>query len=658
MLLRVGLLISFIFSIIFVSCAPKQSQIVLAEFDNQKITKNEFKKAYAKNVGDMKQAEDDSLAQMKDFLKLYVDFRMKLEDAQNKGFASDSELNSELLDYKKKVGVTYILNKDIVDPGIKQLYERRKWEIRISHIMIRPDSTGWEGAKKTAQSILDSIKNGADFAKMAKEYSQDKYSAPDGGDLFYFTAGELPPQFEDVIYETQPGHVYPQLVKSDYGYHIIKVTGKIKRIPEIRASHILIRFTNEKGKTDTLAAYEKIDTVMQKLKAGTDFAELAKEYSEDPGSREHGGDLGFFSMRRMVKPFAEAAFSLKKVGDISGIVRSPYGYHIIKLTGIKSMPTFEADQDMLKRIFKETRYQAQYDSLVDSLKTAYNFKIVQATLDTLNAHDDSLIVGAEDQKLSPYDTMTVFSYDSKAEKVGDFLQRTNQQSTFSNRRMNPELLKNAVNKVGGDFVLDEAALGLDKVDTTFADLMKNYREGIYIFQLEQDEVWNKLQPDSAELYNYYEKHKQEYTWPNRVDFSEIFSRSDSAINVYYTKLQNGANFDTLASQYTERAGFKKTAGDWGLQDVDSSDITKKANMLSRPGEYTKPFKTEGGYSIVKLNEKDPARLKTFSEAKAEVSGAYQEMESKKLENDYLQSLDKEFQPKIYYDKLEEAFKAK
>ena len=88
---------------------------------------------------------------------------MKLRDAEVRGYGDDPALKQELNDYKKKVGVTYLLEKNIVEPGIKDLYDKRKWELRVSHLMIRPDSSGEEAARKLTQAILDSIKEREKF---------------------------------------------------------------------------------------------------------------------------------------------------------------------------------------------------------------------------------------------------------------------------------------------------------------------------------------------------------------------------------------------------------------------------------------------------------------------------------------------------------------
>jgi peptidyl-prolyl cis-trans isomerase SurA len=644
-------------SLLLSSCAPKHADIVVAKFDNEQIKMNEFEKMYTKNTGSYEDAKDDSLSQLKNFLDLYVNFRMKLRDAYVRGFDSDPELNQELKDYEKKVGVSYILEKQILEPGLKNLYDKRKYELRVSHLMIRPDSNGDEAAKELALAILDSIQHGANFSDMVKKYSDDNYSKNIGGDIYYVTAGLLPPEFEDAAYATPVDSVYPSVVHTRYGYHLIKVTDKRERIPQIRASHILVSFNGPNGQVDTAYARARIDTVMQKLKAGADFAELAKEYSDDSGSAKNGGDLGFFGRRMMVKEFDETAFNLKP-GEISDVIRTNFGYHIIKLTDQKPYPTFEQDKEELEKIFKQTRYQAEYDSLVDNLKDKYGFHLNEKVLAEVLKNADSVRVGSQIRNYDELKSQPLVTYNKvDTIKVQTAIERLNSDRQFMNRLIDSNILNSAINQVVGDSLLGVAALDLDKTDPEFAALMDDYRNGIYVFKLQDDEVWSKIGADSSKLYNYYQKTKDNYVWPDRINFSEIFSKSDSLIHVYYSELQNGVDFESLASKYTEHNNMKPKAGNYGLVAVDSSPLASKANeLLSEPGTYSEPFPFSGGFAIVKLIEKDPSHPKTFEEAKAEVSGAYQEAESKRLEQAYLDNLKKRYDPQFYYDKLEEAFK--
>ncbi|NUM62183.1 MAG: peptidylprolyl isomerase [Ignavibacteriaceae bacterium] len=649
-------LISFI--LIQLSVVVDISAQVVAEFGKYEITLDEFEHAYAKNVGGWENAINKDLQEYKNFLDLYVKFKMKLRDAQVRAYDKDEDLMNELKDYQKQVGVSYILEKKINEPGVKQLYDRRKEEFRVSHIMIRPDSLGDEAARLKAQAILDSIKNGQSFENMAMKYSDDKFSGVAGGDIYFITAGLLPYEFEDPMYTLKAGEIYPDVVKTRYGYHLIKVTQRQHRFPKIKASHILIGYHNSEGQIDTAFAKLRADSVLAQLNAGASFEEMALKYSDDPGSKEKGGDLGYFERRMMVKEFDEVAFQME-VGQISDLVQTNFGYHIIKLTDKMDTQPYEAEYENLKGIFNKQRYAHELEVLVESLKQKYNFSIDEDNLLTFVVNSDSLRFGMVHPKYDELAGDVLFSYAGKNVTIGNFLEAASQNSKISAKPMDDAAeVTNAINILAENLLLEEEAMNLDKEDSQFAQLMNDYRDGIFIFKIQEDEVWNKVKIDSADVHNYWSTNKEKYSWPERISFTEIYSTQDSTIQKYYSMLKDGASFDTLAALYTERGTKKKDKGQYDLQAVDYTDVYKEANKIANAGDYSQPTAFSGGFVMFKLNDRQPARIKTFEEAKAEVSGEYQEMISKKLENDYLVNLEKRYEPKLYYDKLENAFKQK
>jgi len=645
-------LLLILFQIFFFNCVNAQE---VAEFGKYEITLDEFEHAYAKNVGGWDIAAEQDISDYKKFLDLYVNFRMKLRDAQVRGYDKDPDLESELKEYQEQVGVSYILEKWIIEPGVRELYDRRKEEFRVSHIMIRPDTLTDEEAKAKAQSILDSIKNGASFEAMAMKYSDDKFSSVSGGDIYFITAGLLPYEFEDPMYTLNTGEVYSEVVKTRFGYHLIKVTVRQHRYPKIKASHILIDFHDNDGKIDTIAAKQKADSVYAQLMAGASFDELVAKYSDDPSSKENGGDLGYFERRMMVKEFDEVAFTME-VGEISEPIKTNFGYHIIMLTDKMDTQPYDPELEELKKIFNKQRYQHELDVVIDSLKQKYDFKIDQESLNYFVESSDSLRFGMVHPMYEEISEKVLFTYAGKTVEIGDFLEMANANSKITAKPMdNIDEVTKAIEILSEDLLLKEAAMNLDKTDPEFAQLMNDYRDGIYIFKLQEEEVWSKVKVDSAAVYNYWNENKDKYTWSERISFSEIYTSKDSLINIYYDMLEGGASFDSLAAMYTEKGAKKKDSGFYGLQPVDYNELYIEANKIPNVGQYTEPYAFQGGFVIFKLNERQPARIKTFEEAKAEVSGEYQEMLSKKLENDYIQSLKDRYHPEIYYDELQYAF---
>jgi peptidyl-prolyl cis-trans isomerase SurA len=644
--------------LVIILIIPLSSQTVVGEFGKYKITLDEFEYAYSKNVGGWQAAQEDSFQQYKDFMELYMNFRMKLRNAQVRGLSTDPALEKELSDYQEQVGKSYIIEKHIIQPGLEQLYERRKEEIRVSHIMIKPAEGGNEAASEKANALLDSIKGGVSFEEIAEKYSDDKFSGPKGGDIFYVTAGLLPVEFEDAMYTLQAGEVYSEPVKTNFGYHLIKVTQRGERIPKLKAKHILISYYDKNQNADSLAAKLTADSVYAMLQEGADFGELVEKYSDDTGTASKGGDLGFFERRQMVQAFDEMVFSMK-IGEISEPVQTNFGYHIIMVTDIQSYPGFDDDRESLLNIYKKQRYDIDYTNYVDGLKTKYNYVLNEQTVDLIIENSDSVRFGVEYPNPDAIEDKVLFTYAGNSVSGAEFIKQTNDITEFVGKPVfiRAEVMK-AVDKISEDDLMFNAAVDLVDVDPNFAALMDEYRSGVYIFKLQEDEVWNKLHIDSTQIYNYWTEHKENYFFPDRISYGEIFSMKDSLIQKYYQLLKDGADFDSLAALYTERSGKKKDNGFYELQDVNFSDLSREANKIENEGEFAEPVPFSGGYSIFKLYERELARLKTFEEARAEVAGLVQEQESKRLADDYISKLENIYHPVIFYDELKKAFSNK
>ncbi|MFC2083848.1 peptidylprolyl isomerase [Bacteroidota bacterium] len=665
MLRNLSIIVMCIYLLI-TSCTVKHSEIVIAEFGDHKIFLEEFETAYTKNTGNEKTSKADSLERMKEFIDLYLNYRMKLRDAIVRGYDNEEELLYELNDYKKKVGSSYILEKQLIEPGIKKYYDDRSEEIRVSHILIRPDSANYELARREALGLIDSIKQGKSFEELAELYSDDRFSKSEGGDIYWITAGQIIPEFEKAAYELQPGEVYFQPVKTNYGYHVIKVTDRQKRRYKVKARHILIKTDNVDDmndiddKFDTNESFNKIKDIKEQLNDGADFAELAKMFSDDKGSGENGGELGFFERRQMVKPFDEVAFNLK-IGEVSDIVKTRFGYHIIEILDDMDYPVFEQEKEKLRDQYKKTRYKDEYDNYLDNLKNQNRFKINTKVFDDIVYKRDSLRFNDdywESELRKQLKDSTIFVLNEKPFIVDSLFKFTIQDKKLLNKSIRRERLSMAVKFYSYHAVLEEESLTLDQNDSTFAQLMGDYKNGIYIFKLQEDEVWNKINIDSSNVFDYYQMNKNNFQWPDRVDFSEILFKQDSIANTVYKEIISGVEFDSLAGKYTKRVGYKNKNGHHGLVDVTSGELAEKAFSLTDNSDISKPFKVKNGWSIVKLNKKVPSATKTFEEARAEISSLLQDLESKRLEEEYINKLKLVYEPEIYYENLGYAFKPK
>ena len=198
----------------------------------------------------------------------------------------------------------------------------------------------------TEMGRIDSLaKNGADFLELVKEYSETPF------DDKFVSRGQLDPQIEAAAFAAEKGNVIGPITSSD-GYHLIKIIDEQNGKDQfIHAAHILIRVLPG---PDSTAAYTQAQNILKQARSGADFAALASEYSQDPGSASHGGDLGWFGKGMMVKPFEDACVKAR-VGQIVGPVRSQFGLHIIKVLGKDSRELNIADVKMSIKVSQQTK---------------------------------------------------------------------------------------------------------------------------------------------------------------------------------------------------------------------------------------------------------------------------------------------------------------
>ncbi len=643
-------------SVLFISCSPKHSEIIVADYGDYNINMDEFENAYAKNIGSYDKAKADSLDNYKKFLELYVNFKMKLRNAKVRQIDKSEDIANELSEYQKMIGASYFLEKELYDKGIFDLYKKRSKEIRVSHLLIRTDTLSDEEAYSKALAIIDSVKNGQSFEDAVKKHTDDQFSRDKGGDIYYFTGGMIMPEFEDMAYATPVGEVNSTPLKTKYGYHIIKLTEKIDRMPQIRASHILIRkdpnsTDNDKKQKDQIAE------LLKRVREGEDFGKLAAEYSEDPGSKQKNGDLGFFSRRQMVQPIDEAVFNLK-VGEVSDVVETQFGYHIIKLLETQKYPSFAEEKNSLRDLYEKTRKNSDYEKLVEQYAKDVNLVIDDNNFEEIIKTQEPTTVSDnywESSVHKNYGNSVIFKLGENQYNIDSLFSFAVKDSKVLNRPVTAKLLTDLKNEYKNKKVLEAKVAELITTDEKFVELMEEYKNGILIFKLQEDEVWNKMKMDSSAVYNLYEQTKENYVFPDRVQYNELFTKSDSLAKNYLTMLKNGADFDSLSTKYNEQARSLSIGKD-NLISASTNTLSKAAYELENPGDISNILKNKNGWSIVKLIKKDASRIKTFDETRAEVTSAYQDFESSKLENSYVSRLKNTYKPNLFYEELENAYK--
>lgn len=542
------------------ACSSMKKKQVVAEIGNEKIYLYEFEKQYLKSNPILDTAKNKSLQERKDFLDLLIKFRLKVKDARERGLLNSPDIQNDINEYKKNFLSAFLIDKKIVAPHIKDLYDMKKYEVRASHILINlPQTANPEDsikAYKKAEDAINELKAGVDFGTVAIKYSDDFTAKQNNGDLYFFTAGMTVPEFEEEVYSLKIGDFSKKPVRTMYGLHIVKLTDKRPRFESIRASHILIQEQRDStGKiSDSIGTYNKAKSLLDRIKNGEDFAKIAEENSDDPATKTKGGDLGFFDRRRMVQPFDSAAFMLKK-GQVSGLVKTAFGWHIIKLTDVKEFQSFEKQKDNLKQDYKKGKaFKDEYAKYIEKSKKTLDFKFkddafgfIKAKFDstkTIGSYSfDSLFTKADREKV-------IATFKDGSVKVEDIITYYNRNRDLANSFGTSENIKKLLDGTSELPILNAMAIkeNIEK-DADYIELLTEYENGLLSFKIDQEELWSKIKITNEDMMKYYDNNKAKYQYTENNE-TKIRPFDDVKAEISNTLQQD--KFKELEAEYINK----------------------------------------------------------------------------------------------------------
>jgi len=552
-------LMALVLSVALISCSSRKKQVV-AEIGPDKIYLEDYEKQFLKTNNNPDTAKNSSLEKRKEFLDLLIKFRLKVLDARERGLLQTEDIQNDLKQYKENILTSFLVDKEIVEPEIKELHERKEYEVRASHVLINLPQSGYSAedsikAYQKAKDAISKLKDGADFAEVAKEFSDDMSAKQNGGDLYYFTAGMTVPEFEDVIYKMKVGDYTKEPVRTMFGLHVVKLTDKKKRNEGIRASHILIQDTKDSlgAVIDSLETYNKAKEVLSRLRNGEDFAKVAQEVSMDPGSKDKGGDLGYFDRRRMVQQFDSVAFTLK-IGEISDLVRTPFGWHIIKVTEIKQYQPFEKQKENLKGDFKKGPvFKTKYSEFLVKARKEFKFELNNEGLDFLSSKLDS------SQSISSLNIDSIFSgedlnkilatYKDGEIKLSDVINYLGKNRDYSASIANRATLTKIIEGASDTPILIKLGTkkNIEKDDEFIAQLTE-YENGLLSFKVDQEELWRKIKLNNEDMQSYYEANLEKYSY---TDSNKVKHKTFEEVKSEISNNMQQEKFKELEIQYVD-----------------------------------------------------------------------------------------------------------
>jgi len=627
----------------YFSLSAQDNDPVLFTVADDEVRVSEFMYIYEKNNADKADYSKESL---EEYLELYKKFKLKVKRARDMGLDTIKTLQNELAGYRKQLAKSYLKDKELSERLINEVIERMKQDVQVEHIFVSAETKSSEARKNAAKDKIYNIyeklvsNDGNGFSEMAKTLSEDKLSAVKGGKLGYYTA-PLPDgfyEFENTMYELEAG-AFSTPVRSKMGYHIVRVTNKRPARGEMEIAHILVR----KKSRSSEAARILIDSVYGLLEEGRNFENMAAKFSEDIKSKSNGGYLGYFGINQYEADFEDAAFALEKDGAYSQPVETDLGYHIIKRISKRDNSDLERLRKRIQaRINNNDRFEIAEQKMIENVKAEASFDEDPLMLKRFSTALDESFYSYKWQAPEYAGNMELFELDGKSFTLIDFAEyckaSVRERLKFNKNTPTQEaaeaLYKNFVNEE----VLKYEEANLENKYPDFRALMREYREGILLFEITKQEVWDKASQDSTGLRRFFEESGKEYKWPERVSVIKYTIEGDDngAIAIY---------------SYAQRKPFHKVVEKYGDSDqikLDYEELVLDKNarviegMAMEPNAVTKLITKPKPSNFYAFNALVPPSSKTLKEAKGYVIADYQDH----LEKKWIEQLEKDYPVKV------------
>lgn len=619
----------------------------LITLGDRNITAGEFMEVYEKNNVKSEVIDKKSVD---DYLDMYINFKLKVTEAENLKMDTLPKFVKEYEGYRKQLAKPYFTNDAVTEQLVEEAYERMQWDVNASHILIKCDVHAVPAdtlkAYNKALELRKRIMNGEDFGDVAVEASEDpsardieaipgKQRAYKGnrGNLGYFSVFDMVYPFENGTYNTKEGEV-SMPVRSDFGYHIIKLNSKTPACGQIRAAHIfLIVDENDPEKTDSVVGAKAANIYKEIDKDGKNWDIIVKKYSDDKGSAQHGGMLTPFKVSQIVPEFIAEIKKLNE-NEFSEPVKTSYGYHIIKLvskSGVKSLD--EERENITKRVEKDMRAKVSEEVVLKRILKENKFKEYTKVKDAFIATIDSTLKEGKYVVAEGVDQNKVlFKLEKQEFKIADFVEYIKKHESaqpFMSEgsyayQLYDEFVKETV------FAYEDAHLEAKYPD--FKLLVQEYHDGILLFDLMDKEVWKKAEMDTAGIKAFYEANKGDYMWGKRVKTIVVKVNNDESLPRMEQLIREDLTSDSLKA-IVKNEGLKGvTIKSPYFQKGDNVDIDETEWVAGTIRVI--PSTVDKSTKIVKILEVREPEPKTYREARGVITSAYQS----KLENDWLESL--------------------
>ena len=611
---------------------------VLFTVDGQPVTASEFTYIYSKNNRD---DADYSEASLREYLDLYTKFKLKVREAYAMRLDTITQLRNELDGYRKQLADSYLTDKEITERLIREAYDRMQEDVHVAHILVRTNpnvATDTLAAYDRIQKIYKELQTGANWNDVARRSSDDNATKDAEGDLGFITA--LLPNgfyaFETAAYTTPVGS-YSMPIRTSIGYHIVKVLGKRPARGEMDVAHILFRVKSDGSNEKDAKA--KADSLYHQILSGVKFEEAARRQSEDKTTGERGGFIGSMSINQFERPFEEAAFALTKDGDITPPVRTRLGWHIIKRIKKRPMLTYEASKRKIEtQLGRDDRIASARQAMVKRIMKDAGYSVNDAVYNEFveKAGPDLQTYRWQVPNVTPAVVLTLGNDTYTNIDFGNYV-RNNARTRMGVAKGTPN--KEILDKVFSDFV-NEKALYFEERNLVnkypeFKALMREYEEGILLFEATKINVWDKAGKDTVGLQAFHANHRMNYMWDERIEIATVTLDSSSLSSL------------PLIKKWAAKKPLSVVAAKAAKKKIPlriTRRIYQKEETLPNGLTWTAGQKADlpDGTGFVTVERIIPPQPKSLEEARGYIIADYQDQ----LEKEWVASLQKKYPVKL------------
>ncbi|MBI1780046.1 MAG: peptidylprolyl isomerase [Sphingobacteriales bacterium] len=611
----------------------------LFTFGANKVDKAEFLRAFNKN----NQATDDKAKAIKEYLDLYIKFKLKVQAAKDMRMDTLANQKADLLNYETQLQETYMSGEAFMNELVAEAIERSKKDLEIAHLFISATGKDTTEARLTINKAYNDLKNGMSFEKAVSKYVSNNNYKIDNGRIGYITAFSLPYTLENIMYSLAVGE-FSAPYKSKGGFHIFKVLSERPAVGSLQVAQILLAYPE--GVTEEEKTQKRIlaDSIYYALLKGAAFNEMVKQFSEDKFTYQNNGEMQLVSLGKYDAKFENAAYGIEKEGGYSKPIETTTGVHIIKL--LKKIPvnTDKENAEAIAGLQQQIRTSdrmivAQNKQQEEILKQIRYKKIPFNEKEQWKIADSIMKLTEYKTYLKKVKKVPIASFAKQTLYNTEYLIFIRGRSTGDPRVLGPNYYTKEMEEFVKSSSQDYFKKHLAEYKPEYNYQVQEFKEGNLLFEIMEKNVWSKAGADTIGLKKYYAAHKEKYKWEPSVD-AIIITCTDSAVEADAMKKIKAApnSWKTFTTDFSGRV-----QADSGRFEMSQIPVVEKTNF--EKGITTVPLKNDqDGTSvfayIVKVYREPGQR--NFEEAKGLVINDYQVV----LEDKWITVLKKKYPVKV------------